>query len=119
MCDVEVMATRQLYHVSLALVMGFIIVTRTVDGSTISRSRYHKSAGNADNDEKKPGSHEILSIKKRSPVLNPLFPVKVPLTYLASELYGLAGGKILGLIPGKGLKQELFWAKKVLASLGK
>ena len=70
MCDVEVLTTRQLYHVSLALVMGVIIVTRTVDGSVISRSRYPISAGNADNDEKKPGSHEILSIKKRSPVLN-------------------------------------------------
>ena len=112
MCDVEVLATRQLYHVSLALVVGFIIVIRTVEGSDISRSRFPISAGDA-------GKNEILSIKKRSPVLNPLFPVKVPLTYLASELYGLAGGKILGLIPGKGLKQELFWAKKVLASLGK
>ena len=108
-----------MYHISLALVMGFIIVTRTVEGSDISRSRYAISAGDADNEEMKLGSHEILSIEKRSPVLNPLFPVKVPLTYLASELYGLAGGKLLGLIPGKGLKQELFWAKKVLASLGK
>ena len=112
MCDVEVLATRQLYHVSLVLIMGFVIVTRTVEGSAISRSRYPISAWEVDNDE-------ILSIKKRSPVLNPLFPVKVPLTYLASELYGLAGGKLLGLIPGKGLLQELFWGKKVLASLGK
>ena len=119
MCDVEVLATRQLYHVSLALFMGFIIVTRTVDAGVTNRSRHHKSEGLEGNDEKIPGSREILSIKKRSPVLNPLFPVKVPLTYLASELYGLAGGKLLGLIPGKGLKQELFWAKKVLASLGK
>ena len=113
MCDVDVLATRHMCHVSLALVIGFIIVTRTVEG------RYSISAGDAGNEEKKLGLNAILSIKKRSPVLNPLFPVKVPLTYLASELYGLAGGKILGLIPGKGLKQELFWAKKVLASLGK
>ena len=61
MCHVEVLTTRQLYHVSLALVMGFIIVTRTVEGSDISRSRFPISAGDA-------GNNEILSIKKRSPV---------------------------------------------------
>ena len=117
MCDAEVLAIRQICHVSLpkalALLIGFMIVTRTVGAGAISRSRYQIS-----NNEKKLGTLDIQSIKKRSPVLNPLFPVKVPLTFLASELYGLAGGKILGLIPGKGLKQELFWAKKVLASLG-
>ena len=100
----------------LAIPMVFLIATITiVDAAAIGSPGEPKNAGSTDLNEKEPSSH---SVNKRSP-FNPLFPVKVPATYLVAELYGLAGGKIIGKIPGIGLLQELLWGKKVLASKGK
>ena len=103
---------------AFALAMGFMIATN-VSGGAIRHTGDPETARDADIHEKEPISHGTRSLNKRSPIINPLFPIKYPATLLLAELYGLAGGKLLGKIPGFGLFQELFWKKKVLIAKGK
>ena len=95
--------------------MGFMNVI-IVDAAAIGRPGEPSSAGGSDVNGKEPSSH---SINKRSPIINPLFPVKVPATFLAAKLHGLAGGRIKGKIPGVGQLLKLFWFKKGFFSQGK
>ena len=61
----------------------------------------------------------IHSINKRSPIFNPLFPVKYPLTLVASKIYSNKIGWLLNKVPGINVIQSLFWGKKGLLALGK
>ena len=102
---------------TLAMAMVFLIAAITiVDAAAIGSSGEPNSAGSTNLNEKEPSSH---SVKKRSPIINPLFPVKVPATFLAAKLHGLAGGRIKGKIPGVGQLLKLFWFKKGFFSQGK
>ena len=58
-------------------------------------------------------------IDKRSPIINPLFPVKYPLTLVASKIYSNKIGWLLNKVPGINVIQSLFWGKKGLLALGK
>ena len=59
------------------------------------------------------------TIDKRSPIINPLFPVKYPLTLVASKIYSNKIGWLLNKVPGINVIQSLFWGKKGLLALGK
>ena len=61
----------------------------------------------------------IHSIDKRSPIINPLFPIKYPLTLVASKIYSNTIGWKLNKVPGINVIQSLFWGKKGLLALGK
>ena len=88
--------------------MGLVIAT-PVDAAAIGRPGEHNSAGSTD----------FHSINKRLP-FNPLFPVKLPLTFLAAKVSDLSGASnIIGKIPGAGKLYKLFWFKKGFFSTGK
>ena len=94
---------------ALALAMGLVIAT-PVDAAAIGRPGEPNSAGSTD----------FHSINKRSPIINPLFPVKIPLTLLAAKVSDLSGASnIIGNIPGIGKLYKLFWFKKGFFSAGK
>ena len=102
---------------ALALAMGLVIAT-PVDAAAIGRPGEHNSAGSTDFNVH--SSHGIHSVNKRSPIINPLFPVKIPLTLLAAKVSDLSGASnIIGNIPGIGKLYKLFWFKKGFFSAGK
>ena len=109
-------------HVSctqaLALAMGLVIAT-PVDAAAIGRPGEPNSAGSTDFNE--PTSHGFHSVNKRSPIINPLFPIKLPLGFLAA----IKSDKIffppslIEKIPGAVKLYKLFWFKKGFFSTGK
>ena len=105
---------------TLAMAMVFLIAAFTiVDAAAIGSPGEPNSAGSTATDfnEKEPSSH---SVKKRSPIINPLFPVKYPLTKLAAKTADLTGvSKLMSLIPGINKMYLGFWGKKGFLSAGK
>ena len=92
--------------------MGFVIAT-IVDAAAIRPLR----EVNSDINENESSSHMV---NKRSPVINPLFPIKYPVTLLAAILSDVSGvSKILGKVPGIDKLYKTFWVKKSVLSIGK